>query len=301
MERKNLARYARLSLAASVITLALKFGAYWLTNSVGLLSDAIESLVNLAAAAVMLVMLVIAARPPDNEHAFGHDKAEFFSSGVEGALIVVAAIGIAVTAIERWITPQPVDVTVPGTVAAVAASVLNLAVARLLMRVGTREGSISLQADAQHLLTDVWTSVGVLVGLVAVALTGWTWLDGLIALAIAINIVRQGVQLVRRSALGLLDSALSSADQLAITSILDSYAAQNVTYHALRTRQSGARKFVTVHILVPGSWSVQTGHNMLEKIEHDLHAILPHFVITTHLEPVDAPESFADAGLDAAS
>ncbi len=298
MQRSHLARYAWLSLAAALITITLKLGAYWLTNSVGLLSDAIESIVNLVAAGMALAMLTLAARPPDDEHAFGHDKAEFFSSGVEGALIVVAAVGIVIAAVQRWLAPLPVTPDAIGILVASVASLINFGVARSLQRVGKREGSISLLADAQHLYTDVWTSAGVIVGLGAVALTGWAWLDSAIAIAIAFNIVRQGVMLVRRSALGLLDTALPLVERHALIEVLDRYAAQQLTYHALRTRQSGARRFVTVHVLVPGDWTVRKGHDLIEQVERDMRNVLPHIVIGTHLEPADAPESFEDVLLD---
>ncbi len=298
MQRANLARYAWLSIAAAVITITLKTWAYWVTNSIGLLSDALESLVNLVAAGVALIMLWIAARPPDEDHAFGHDKAEYFSSGVEGALIVVAAIGIAAAAIGRWRAPELVTLTIPGLLAAGISTAINFAVARLLKRVGRQERSITLQADAQHLMTDVWTSLGVIFGIIAVSLSGWQWLDPLIAVAIAVNIVWQGISLVRRSASGLLDTVLPGEDRATIQQVLDAHCPSPVTWHALRTRQSGARRFVTVHILVPGGWSVQRGHTLLETIERDVRGALPGTVISTHLEPLEAPESFEDVALD---
>lgn len=248
MQRQHLTRYAWLSIAAALITIGLKAGAYWLTNSVGLLSDALESLVNLVAAAVALVMLSIAARPPDDDHEFGHDKAEYFSSGVEGALIVVAALGIAAAAVQRWLDPQPVEQTGVGVAIVVASALVNLGVSRVLMRAGTQQDSITLQADAQHLLTDVWTTIGVIFGLAAVALTGWLWLDAAVALAVAAHIVWQGVRLVRRSAMGLLDTVLPDKEQAAVLKVLEKYSQKRVTYHALRTRQSGARR-------CPMSWS----------------------------------------------
>ena len=298
MQRANLARYAWLSIAAAVITITLKTWAYWVTNSIGLLSDALESLVNLVAAGVALIMLWIAARPPDEDHAFGHDKAEYFSSGVEGALIVVAAIGIAAAAFARWRAPELVTLTIPGLLAAGVSTAINFAVSRLLKRVGRQERSITLQADAQHLMTDVWTSLGVISGIIAVSLSGWQWLDPLIAVAIALNIVWQGISLVRRSASGLLDTVLPGDERVTIQQVLDTHCPSPVTWHALRTRQSGARRFVTVHILVPGSWSVQRGHTLLETIERDVRGALPGTVISTHLEPLEAPESFEDVALD---
>jgi cation diffusion facilitator family transporter len=296
--RRHLTRYAWLSIGAALAAIVLKTVAYWLTNSVGFLSDALESLVNLVAAGVALIMLSIAARPPDDDHAFGHDKAEYFSSGVEGALIVVAALGIALAAADRWIHPMPLQQTTIGVLVIATSTLLNFAVARVLARVGARHNSITLQADAQHLLTDVWTSIGVIIGVLAVSLTGWQWLDAVIALLIAVNIVRQGVQLVRRSAMGLLDTALPASERDAIEAVLQRHCQHAVTFHALRTRQSGVRRFVTVHILVPGAWSVQTGHTLLENIEQDIRAVLPNAVVSTHLEPLEAPESFDDVALD---
>jgi cation diffusion facilitator family transporter len=260
----------------------------------------LESLVNLAAAGMALVMLGIAARPPDDEHAYGHDKAEYFSSGVEGALIVVAALGIAVAALQRWLNPQPIEQTGLGLLIAGVSTIINFYVARVLLRVGTQHNSITLQADAQHLFTDVWTSIGVIGGIIAVSLTGWQWLDAAVALVIAANIVRQGFQLVRRSALGLLDTALPNDERDAIAKILEKHCQNSVTHHALRTRQSGARRFASVHILVPGDWTVQRGHALLENIERDMRIALPNIVVSTHLEPLEAPESFEDVGLDRA-
>jgi cation diffusion facilitator family transporter len=301
VQRHHLIRYAWLSIAAALVTIALKSGAYWLTNSVGLLSDALESLVNLAAAVLALAMLSIAARPPDDDHAFGHDKAEYFSSGAEGALIVAAAVGIAVAAVHRWMNPQPIEHTSVGLVIVGVSTLINFWVSQVLMRAGKQEDSITLQADAQHLLTDVWTSIGVIIGVGAVMLTGWVWLDSLIAIAIAAHIVWQGVWLVRRSSMGLLDTVLPDEERLALLKVLEKYCQKSVTYHALRTRQSGARRFVSVHILVPGEWTVEQGHTLLEKIERDMRATLPNLVISTHLEPREAPESFEDVALDRAT
>ena len=299
-ERSKLIRYAWLSIGAAVLTILLKTGAYWLTNSVGLLSDALESLVNLVAAAVALVMLGIASRPPDEEHAYGHDKAEYFSSGVEGGLILLAAASIIWTSVERLINPQPIDQTTLGLLINGVATAINLGVGLLLIRTGKREHSIALEADGHHLLTDVWTSVGVIVGVVAVVLTQWTWLDAVIALIVAANIIWQGVRLVRRSALGLLDTALPAEELQRLETILNKYCRDGVTYHALRTRRSGVRRFSSVHVLVPGDWTVQRGHTLLEKIEHEMHEALPSLVIVTHLEPVEDPRSFSDVELDRA-
>jgi cation diffusion facilitator family transporter len=298
----SLTRYAWLSIAAAIATIGLKAWAFAVTGSVGLLSDALESVVNLAAAVVALIVLIIAARPPDDDHAYGHNKAEYFSSGVEGALILVAALTIGYTAIERLINPQPVEAVGLGLAISVGASLVNLFVARILFRAGKQYRSITLEADAQHLMTDVWTSVGVIIGVAAVALTGWQWLDPLLALAVAANIIWSGWKLLSRSALGLLDTALPKAERATVQRILDGYCGREaIAYHALRTRQAGARRFVSVHILVPGGWTVQRGHAILEQIEHDVREALPGSTLFTHLEPIDDPASFADQQLDRAT
>src|SRR6266545_8229053 len=299
-ERSTLTKFAWLSIAAAVITIGLKAGAYWLTGSVGLLSDALESLVNLVAAVMALAMLTIAARPPDEEHAYGHSKAEYFSSSVEGALIVLAAVSIGWAAWPRLLQPQPIEQPGLGLAISVAASALNFAVARILLAAGRRYHSITLEADARHLMTDVWTSAGVLVGVVAVVLTGWERLDPIIALLVAANIIWTGVQLVRRSALGLLDTALPAEEQAAVRQVLDRYAQPEVQFHALRTRQAGARRFVSMHVLVPGTWTVHQGHTFLEQIERDIRAALPNVTVFTHLESLDDPTSWQDTMLDRA-
>ena len=298
MQNSSLTRFAWLSIAAAVVTIAMKAGAYFLTGSVGLLSDALESLVNLAAALMALGMLTIAARPPDEEHAYGHNKAEYFSSGVEGALILLAAASIGYTALDRLFHPQPIEQVGLGLIISVLASLVNFGVARVLFNAGKRYKSITLEADAKHLMTDVWTSGGVLVGVGAVALTNFPWLDPVIALVVAANIIWSGVQLVRQSALGLLDTAWPADERTVVTQILDSYSTQKVKYHSLRTRQAGARRFMSVHILVPGAWTVQRGHNLLEEIEAKIRQTTPEVTVLTHLEPLEDPVSFEDRNLD---
>ena len=251
MNRTSLTRFAWLSVAAAVLTMGLKLSAYSLTNSVGLLSDALESIVNLVGGLMALAMLTIAARPADEDHAYGHGKAEYFSSGVEGTLILVAAISIGVAAIQRFMTPKPLEQVGLGLGVSVAASLVNLLVAVVLLRAGKRYDSITLEANAQHLMTDVWTSAGVLVGVGAVALTGWERLDPIVALLVAGNIVWSGVRIVRKSVLGLMDTALPAEEQQRVRNILEQHLETGVQYHALRTRQSGARRFVSLHILVP--------------------------------------------------
>ncbi|MFC5302049.1 cation diffusion facilitator family transporter [Azospira restricta] len=294
----SLKRFAWLSIAAALATIALKTAAWWLTGSVGLLSDALESGVNLAGALMALAMLTVAAQPPDDEHAFGHGKAEYFASGFEGFLILAAAVGIAVAAIERLLHPQPLEQIGAGLVVSVLASLINLGAARILLAAGREHRSITLEADAHHLLTDVWTSAGVVVGVGAVALTGWLWLDPLLALLVAANIVWTGWQLLQRSAAGLMDVALPPEQHAAVVAVLDRYRAQGIDYHALRTRQAGARCFVTMHVLVPGAWSVQQGHDLLEEIEAEVRAAVPHASVLTHLEPLEDPVSGHDIELD---
>lgn len=298
MNRLALRRYAGLSIATAIATIALKMLAYWLTDSVGLLSDALESIVNLVGAGMAFAMLTVAARPADEEHPYGYSKAEYFSSGVEGALILLAAISIAYAAVGRLLEPRDLEQTGIGLVVSAVAAVINFAVARILLNVGRETRSITLEADAQHLITDVWTSAGVIIGVGIVALTGWRRLDPILALLVAANIVWTGFQLMRRSARGLLDSALPVGERDAVLRILESYKAKGIAYHALRTRQAGARRFVSVHILVPGDWTVQRGHQLLEEIEEELREALNEVTITTHLEPIEDPVSFADMELD---
>ena len=294
----NLARFAWLSIAAAVTTIAMKTVAWRMTGSVGLLSDALESVVNLVAAIMTLLMVTLAARPPDEEHAYGHSKAEYFSSIVEGALILVAALAIAWAATDRLLHPQPLEQAGLGLVVSAGASLVNLVVARVLFAAGRLHRSIALEADAHHLMTDVWTSVGVLAGIGVVAATGWTMLDPLVAIGVAINIVWTGVQLIRRSALGLLDTALPEGERALLQQVLDRHDAAYVRFHAVRTRQAGARRFVSMHVLVPGDWTVTRGHRLLEQIEAEIRAALPGSTVLTHLEAMEDPASWEDQGLD---
>ena len=298
MKREDLSRYVWLSITAAVLTISLKGAAYFYTGSVGLLSDALESLINLVAAIVALLMIRIAAAPPDEEHSFGHDKAEYFASGIEGALIFIAALSIAYAASSRLLSPQPLERLGFGLIISGVATVINLIVGIILIRVGRRHHSIVLEADGRHLMTDVWTSVGVLVGVLAVDFTGWLTLDPLIALVVAANITWTGFSLVRRSALGLMDSAVEPEIQQKVVEILDRYVAESgIDYHALRTRQAGARKFVYVHILVPDEWTVQRGHALCEEIEDEILKTVPHSAVFTHLEPLEDPSSWDDVEL----
>lgn len=298
MNSVALTRFAWLSIAAAVLTIVLKTIAWKLTGSVGLLSDAMESIVNLIAAVAALWMLKLAERPPDEEYAYGYSKAEYFASGFEGGLIFLAAIAIVYAAIPRLIKPQPLEQVSVGLIVSVIASLINLAVGLLLLRVGRARNSITLEADGHHLLTDVWTSVGVIVAVAAVASTGWHILDPIIAIAVAMNILWIGYKLVRRSMSGLLDRAVPTEARLAIKAVLDRYQSQGIAFHALRTRQAAGRSFVSVHVLVPGAWTVQRGHELVEHLEREIREAIAGASVITHLEPVEDPVSFADQALD---
>ncbi len=291
-------RYAGLSIVAAVFTIGLKLGAYYLTGSVGLFSDAAESVVNLVAAVAVLWALTFAIRPPDEEHAFGHSKAEYFSSGLESALIIIAAVWIGITAWGRLMEPQPLQNVGLGLSITLGAAALNGVVALVLLRAGRRLRSISLRADAQHLLTDVWTSVGVVLGIVMVQLTGWWVLDPLIGLVVAANIVWTGFRLLRDTAEGLLDRVLPQEDQEVIASVLSRYERQGIRFHAVCTRAAGQRRFVSMHVLVPGLWTVKQGHDLSEKIEGELAGALPQSTYFIHIEPSEDPASFEDQNLD---
>jgi cation diffusion facilitator family transporter len=298
MSRRSLVRFAWLSIAAAVATIALKTAAWWLTGSVGLLSDALESLVNLGAAAMALVMLTVAARPPDEGYAYGYSKAEYFSSTVEGGLIALAAVLIGWAAFARLLAPQPLERVGWGLATSVAASAINFGVARVLARAGREHRSIALEADARHLMADVWTSAGIVVGVAAVVATGWLWLDPLIALAVAAHILREGYKLVRRSATGLLDAALPEPERQAIDAVLMDYRARGIGFHAVRTRRAAHRAFVSMHVLVPGDWTVQRAHDLAEEIEARVRTAVPHASVFTHIEPKDDPASYDDMRLD---
>ncbi|MDP1996475.1 MAG: cation diffusion facilitator family transporter [Gallionella sp.] len=294
----SLKRYAYLSIAAALSTILLKGIAWWMTGSVGLLSDALESFVNLAGALMALAMLSLAMEPADDNHAYGHGKAEYFSSAFEGFLILVAAVSIGYAAIERLLNPQAIESVGIGLAVSVVASLINLATARILMKVGRQHNSITLEADAHHLFTDVWTSAGVIVGVGLVWLTGWLWLDPVIALLVAANIVWTGWQLLHRSASGLMDEAIPEERVKAVKAVLEGYRRHGLDFHALRTRQAGMRAFITLHVLVPGAWTVQQGHDWLERIEADIRHAVPRAHVTTHLEPAEDPVSLSDQTLD---
>lgn len=298
MTRHPLTRFAWLSIGAALLTIGLKTAAYLITGSVGLLSDAVESVVNLVGGVMALAMLTIAARPADEDHAYGHSKAEYFSSGVEGGLIFVAALSIALAACQRLIFPKPLEALGSGIIVAVVAALVNLGVAVVLLRIGRKHNSITLEANAHHLLTDVWTSVAVVLGVGLVALTDWQWLDPLVALLVAANILRTAIGILRRSVLGLMDTAVSAEDIATVRAVFDRYRADGVQFHALRTRQAGARKFISMHVLVPGEWTVNRGHELLERIEADVRQALPGTTVFTHLESLDDPASWEDQTLE---
>lgn len=300
MATASLKKFIYLSIAAAVATITIKYAAYLLTNSVGLLSDALESCVNLVAAIVALIMLNLAEKPADDEHAFGHSKAEYFSSAIEGGLIVLAAFSIIWSAVPRLLKPMPLENLGAGLLVAVGASLINLAVAMVLIRKGRTHHSITLEADGKHLMTDVLTSGGVLIGILLVKLTGWLILDAIVAVGVALNIIWTGYQLMKRSALGLLDTSIPEEEREKIRAVLESYHSQDVTYHSLMTRQAGKRKFISMHLLAPGSWNIQQGHNLAEEVEHKVRDLFPGSATTvfTHLEPAEDPVSMHDIGID---
>jgi len=280
------------------MTIGLKAGAYLLTGSVGLLSDAAESCVNLVAAIVATWAVTYAAKPPDENHRFGHYKAEYFSSGVEGALILVAAGSIAIAAWERLFHPQPIEQIGIGLGLSLVATLINGALALLMLRASKELRSITLRADAHHLLTDVWTSIGVVLGLIFVPLTHWFILDPIIAVIVAVNIVWAGIRLLHDTGLGLLDTAMPASERRIVADVLSNYDTYGIQFHALRTRVAGARRFVSLHVLVPGAWTVRQGHDLCEEVEMAIARILPGTYVFTHLEPVEDPLSWQDQQLD---
>jgi len=286
--------YALISVVTSLVVIALKFAAYFLTDSVGLLSDAVESVVNIIAALIALAVLTYASAKPDHEHNFGHEKAEYFSSGIEGALIFVAAGAIVWSSVPRLLHPQPLDQVWLGLALSFVASLANAGCALIMLRAAKAHRSITLEADARHLLTDVWTTAGVFVGVVLVQSTGWLRLDPIIAIVVAIQILWTGWGLMRRSFEGLMDRAVPDEDRAKIVEVLETLHHQGGDYHRLRTRVAGAKSFVDVHVLVPGNMSVQEGHDLVERLETEISAKLPHVEVLTHLEPLEDPKSWDD-------
>ena len=297
--RASLTRFAWLSIGAAFATITLKAGAYYLTGSIGLLSDAIESLVNLAGAVMALLMLIIAARPADQDHVYGHSKAEYFASVTEGVLILGAAAAIILTAVQRLIHPKEIEQLGLGLIVSIAASVVNFVVSRILLKAGKERQSISLEADAHHLMTDVWTSVGVIGGVGIAGFTGWNLLDPIVAILVALNIIWTGIQLVRRSVSGLMDEVLPAQEQKLIEGVMAKYREKGVNFHALRTRQAAARRFMSVHVLVPGEWTVHDAHHIAENFENDIRNTLGGVItVFTHLEPAEDEISMDDMYLD---
>ncbi|MCE1198522.1 MAG: cation diffusion facilitator family transporter [Marinilabiliales bacterium] len=299
MATKSLKRFLVLSIIAAVATIGLKGFAYLATGSVGLLSDALESFVNLLAAMVAYYAISIAEKPADEEHAFGHSKAEYFSSAIEGGLIVVAACSIVWSAYPRLLDPQPIENMSFGLIVSLSASLINLVVALVLLREGKKNHSITLVADGKHLMADVWTSVGVLAAVALVKITGWLILDPVIAMLVALNIVWTGWRLLRQSADGLIDTAIPLEERQQIESIFDEFRQPGIEFHSLMTRQAGQRRFVTLHMLVPGEWSVQKGHDLLELVESRIrNRFTAPVTVFTHLEPVEDPVAHNDYGID---
>jgi len=293
----SIVRYAWLSVAAALVTMALKGTAAWLTGSLGLLSDALESFVNLGAALIAVVSLKVAAREPDEEHHYGYTKAEYFSAAVEGALVVLAALAIVAVAVPRLIEPRPIARFDIGIVISLVAAAVNLGTALVLLRAGKRHDSIALEADGYHLLTDVWTSIGVVVGVGATVLTGWLALDPLIAIAVAAHIAWTGAKVLRRSLLALMDRALPEPEMEHIREILEPYRVRGLDYHALRTRRAGRLRLVDMHLLVPGAMTVSEAHRVADEIEDQIRAALPGSAVLTHLEPIEDPASYQDQDL----
>ena len=294
----SLTRYAWLSIAAALITIVMKAAAYFLTGSIGLLSDALESTVNLASAIIALIVLRLVSRPANDEFTFGFSKAEYFSSGFEGGMILLAAVSIIMSAVPRLLNPVALEQVGLGLAISLAASLINLGVSLVLIRAGKRHNSIALEADGRHLMTDVWTTAGVLVGIFLVWMTGYERLDPIIALLVATNIIFTGYRLLVRSGRGLLDVSLPTEELAKVKTILDSYQSRGIRYHALRSRQAAARKFLVVHLLVPGSWTVREGHQLAEGVEAEVRSAIPNSNIVTHIEPVEDPISLEDASID---
>jgi cation diffusion facilitator family transporter len=292
--QRPLTYYAWLSIIAAILTLGLKTAAWKMTGSVGLLSDALESIVNVIASFIALATVWVSARPADEDHAYGHTKVEYFASGFEGGLILIAAIGIGVSAVDRIFHIHPLEDLGIGLVLSVIATVVNYLMAKLLLKVGKERRSVALEADGRHLMTDVWTSVAVIAAMGLVAVSGWHWLDPLLGFALALHIIIIGLKLVRDAMLGLMDTGLPADDMNVIRNVLDKHLDEGMQYHALATRQAGAWRFMTVHLLVPGNWSVQRGHELAERVEEELRNSLERLHVLTHIEPIEDPVSWDD-------
>jgi len=291
---RDLTRFAWLSIAAAVVTIGMKTTAWMMTGSVGLLSDAAESVVNLVAGVVALIALKVAAAPASERYTYGRTKAEYFSAAIEGMMIFVAAAVILVSAVERFLNPRPLDNVGIGLVISIVASVVNGAVAIVLLRAGRRYRSLTLTADGHHLMTDVVTSVGVVVGVGLVWLTDWTRLDPIVAFAVGVNIIVTGIRLLLESMRGLLDVTLPEEENARLTEILRSHTTEETRFHGLQTRVSGRERYATVHVLVPDDWTVLAGHDFIEGIEREMREAVPGLVVLSHLEPISDPASYED-------
>ena len=299
MKQTSLAKFLYLSVAAAIVTILLKFYAYHVTGSMGFLSDALESFVNLFAALFALIMLKVSQKPADDGHVFGHSKAEYFSSATEGALILIAAFSIIRTAIPRIVEPAPIENINTGLLFSLLASMVNLVVGFTLIKNGKKSKSLVLEADGRHLMTDVWTSVGVIVGILLVKFTGWLIIDPIIAILVALNIIYAGYKLISRSASDLMDATIPAEDLEKVILYLDSLKVNEIEYHSLLTRVAGQRKFISMHLLVPGEWSVKEGHDWADKVEETIIGLFNEPVtVSTHIEPVDDPASMEDIGID---
>ncbi len=299
MQARSLNKYLYLSVGAALLTILLKSYAYWVTGSMGFLSDALESFVNLFAALFALLMLHLSRKPADEEHEFGHGKAEYFSSAVEGALILVAAFTIIRSAVPRIIAPQPLENIGTGLLFSLLASLVNLMVGLVLVNNGKKKKSLLVEADGRHLLTDVYTTAGVILGIILVEFTGWLIIDPVIAILVAFNIIYSGYRLIIRSARELMDATIPEDELVKVTGYLDSLSKREIAYHSLQTRMSGQRRFISMHLLVPGEWSVKRGHDCADEVEESIIAMFREPVtVSTHIEPVEDPASMRDIGID---
>jgi cation diffusion facilitator family transporter len=286
--------YLKVSIGVAVATIVLKTGAWWVSGSVSLLSDALESLVNLAGAMFALAMVTIAARPPDDEHPYGHHKAEYFSSGFEGVLIFVAALAIVWAAVQRLLDPQPLTAVGLGIVLSVVSSTMNGVLAWTMLRKAKVVRSMALEADARHLYTDVWTSVGVVLGLFGVLATGWIWLDPVIAILVALNILREGGLLVWRSADGLMDQALEPDVRAEIEAVLEAFRHQTIRFDHVVTRRAAQRRFIDMHMHMPAAWSLGRAAAVRADVEQALMSAVPGLRASIQLLPMDVEAHFGD-------
>ena len=299
MQKKSLKKFVYLSIVAAVVTISLKFSAYFYTGSMGLLSDAMESCVNLLAAVIALVMIHIAEKPANENHEYGHTKAEYFSSAIEGALIMTAAVSILWTAIPKLLAPKPIENVGIGLIISFGATLVNLVVGLYLIKNGKEKKSLLLEADGKHLMTDVYTSVGVIAAIILVNFTGFILLDPIIAIVVALNIIWTGLQLIKRSANGLMDVSMTEDEIKLVNDYLDSVKTNEIDYHSLMSRQAGQRKFISFHLLVPGSWTVKQGHDLADRIEENIEDLFPELItVTTHIEPIEDPANLHDIGID---